>query len=146
MGEYFKQSKEAFTRNERRLAKQLSLMGEAHKDNMVRLDKEASTKIFQENNQKCKSNTVDLHGLYVPEALLRFDDAVQEVRDREGLSLRVIVGKGIHSDGKGPKIKPAIQDHAKSLGLPIEVDPLNDGCLVSSLFSYPRMYDTVLEG
>ncbi|KAG0692226.1 hypothetical protein DFH29DRAFT_817924, partial [Suillus ampliporus] len=132
MEECFKQSKEAFTRNERKLAKQLSLRGGAHKDNMMRLDKEASTKIFQENNQKCKPNTVDLHGLYVTEAKLHFNNAVQEVRDREGSSLRVIVGKGIHSDGAA-KIKPAVQEHGKSLGLHVEVDPLNDGCLIVSL-------------
>jgi hypothetical protein len=47
MEECFKKSREAFARNERRLAKELSLEGEAHKYNMVRLDKEASTKIFQ---------------------------------------------------------------------------------------------------
>ncbi|KIK47133.1 hypothetical protein CY34DRAFT_293087 [Suillus luteus UH-Slu-Lm8-n1] len=47
MKESFKQSREAFARNERGLAKQLSLRGEAYKDNMVRLNREASTKIFQ---------------------------------------------------------------------------------------------------
>ncbi|KAG2146397.1 uncharacterized protein EDB93DRAFT_473684 [Suillus bovinus] len=47
MGECFKQSREAFIRNERRLAKELSLKGEAHKDNMTRLNKAASTKIFE---------------------------------------------------------------------------------------------------
>lgn len=47
MEECFKLSREAFARNERALAKQLSLKGEAHKANMVRLDKEASTKIFR---------------------------------------------------------------------------------------------------
>ncbi|KAG0706029.1 hypothetical protein DFH29DRAFT_200029 [Suillus ampliporus] len=114
MEECFKQSREAFALNERKLAKQLSLRGEAYKDNMVRLDKEASTKIFQENNQKCKPNTVDLHGLHVPEALSYFEKAVQEAQEHRELLLRVIVGKGNHSDGNIPKIKPAIQARGES--------------------------------
>ncbi|KAG1816052.1 uncharacterized protein BJ212DRAFT_1356152 [Suillus subaureus] len=133
MEECFKQSREAFARNERALAKQLSLRGEAYKANMVRLDKEASTKIFQEHNQRHRSNTIDLHGLFVSEAKVYFDDAVQEVRDRGESLLRVIVGRGNHSENNIARIKPAIQEYGQSLGLGIEVDPLNNGCLVVSL-------------
>ncbi|KAG1885144.1 hypothetical protein F4604DRAFT_153365 [Suillus subluteus] len=133
MEECFKQSREAFARNERGLAKQLSLRGEAYKANMVRLDKEASTKIFQEHNQRHRSNTIDLHGLFVSEAKVYFDDAVQGVRDRGESLLHVIVGKGNHSENNIAKIKPAIQEYGQSLGLGVEVDPLNNGCLVVSL-------------
>jgi DNA-nicking Smr family endonuclease len=130
MKESFKQSREAFARNERGLAKQLSLRGEAYKDNMVRLNREASTKIFQGKrlmDEACRirqltssliqsiikfvvvlmkhaavrrfsqrhigSNTIDLHGLFVPEAKLYFDNAVRGARDRGETSLYVIVGK-----------------------------------------------------
>jgi len=130
MAEYFRQSQEAFARNEKRLAKELSLEGQVHKENMVRLNKEASAKIFQENNQTCPPNTVDLHGLYVTEAELYFKRAFQQVQDRGESSLRVIVGKGNHSDGNTPKIKPAIKVLGKSLGLTVDVDPLNEGCLI----------------
>ncbi|KAG1752990.1 hypothetical protein EDB19DRAFT_2035542 [Suillus lakei] len=149
MEECFKQSREAFARNERGLAKQLSLRGGAHKDNMVRLDKEASTKIFQENNpvcgcsseerrcptlfRKCRFNVVDLHGLYVEEAKLYFHDAIRGVRDLGESSIRVIVGKGNHSLNNIPRVKPAIQEYGESLGLGVEVDPHNDGCFVVSL-------------
>jgi hypothetical protein len=47
MAECFHQSKEAFTSNQKRLAKELSIMGRAHKENMVRLNEEASAKIFE---------------------------------------------------------------------------------------------------
>jgi hypothetical protein len=47
MAECFRQSRDAFARNEKKLAKDLSLMGQAHKENMVRLNKEASAKVFQ---------------------------------------------------------------------------------------------------
>ncbi|KAG2750762.1 hypothetical protein P692DRAFT_20403156 [Suillus brevipes Sb2] len=130
MGKCFKERNEARARNEHQRAKELTQRGEAHKANMTLLDKEASAKIFQENNQK-RRNEVDLHGLYVAEARSYFDNCVQGARDREESSLRVIVGN--HSDNNTPKIKPAIQAHGKSLGLSIEVDPRNDGCLIVSL-------------
>ena len=47
MAKCFDESKAAFTRNEKGLAKELSLTGLAHKADMVRLNKEASAKIFQ---------------------------------------------------------------------------------------------------
>jgi len=130
MAEYFSESKQAFDRNEKRRAKELSLMGQAHKENMVRLDKEASAKIFQGMNWQIDServaltriinlilqrttefvvfcrgrqyliffsqnvgpNTVDLHGLYVQEAKLYFEEAVQNIWNR-AQPLRVIVGR-----------------------------------------------------
>jgi DNA-nicking Smr family endonuclease len=137
MEECFKQSREAFTRNEGGLAKQLSLRGEAYKNNMERLDKEASTRIFQEHNQRhAGSNTIDLHGQFVPEAKLHFSDTVQRIRDH-GIfsSLYVIVGKGNRSENNIAKLKPAIQEYATSLGLGVVVDPRNDGCLIVSLDS-----------
>ncbi|KAG1900677.1 uncharacterized protein F5891DRAFT_1109273 [Suillus fuscotomentosus] len=132
MGKCFKERNEAKARNDQQRAKELTQRGEAHRANMMLLDKEASAKIFQENNQN-RRNEVELHGLHVSEAEFYFDVSVQEARDREESSLRVIVGKGIHSENNIPKIKPAILAHAKSLGLPIEVDPRNEGCLIVSL-------------
>ncbi|KAJ8597237.1 DUF1771-domain-containing protein [Rhizopogon salebrosus TDB-379] len=130
MADCFRRSQEAFARNEKGLAKELSLEGKAHRENMERLNKEASAKIFQEYNRTCPPNTVDLHGLYVLEAELYFKSTCQQVQDRGESSLRVIVGKGNHSDGNAPKIKPAIMTLAKSLGMTVEVDPLNEGCLL----------------
>lgn len=130
----FKQSREAFARNERGLAKQLSLKGEAYKANMLRLDKEASMKIYEEYNQRhAGSNTIDLHGQFIPEAKAYFYDAVEGVRGREESSFRVIVGRGNHSEDNIARLKPAIQEYGRSLGLVVEVDPNNEGCLVVSL-------------
>lgn len=53
MGKCFKERNEARARNEHQRAKELTQRGEAHKVNMMLLDKEASAKIFQENNQVC---------------------------------------------------------------------------------------------
>ncbi|OJA10251.1 hypothetical protein AZE42_12618 [Rhizopogon vesiculosus] len=97
---------------------------------MLRFNEEASAKIFQENNQRCRPNTVDLHGLYVTEAEFYFKRAVQQVRESGESSLRVIVGKGNHSDDNIPKIKPAIQTLGENLGVTVTVDPTNNGCLI----------------
>ncbi|KAG1816050.1 uncharacterized protein BJ212DRAFT_208249 [Suillus subaureus] len=131
MRKCFKERDEAKARNERQRAKELTQRGKAHEVNMILLNKEASAKIFQENNQN-RRNEVDLHGLHVPEALSYFDISVQKARDLEESSLCVIVGKGNHSDNNAPKIKPAIQARGESLGLSIEVDPRNDGRLIVS--------------
>ncbi|KAG1802624.1 uncharacterized protein HD556DRAFT_1331119 [Suillus plorans] len=51
MGKCFKERNEAKARNDQQRAKELTQRGEAHRANMILLDKEASAKIFQENNQ-----------------------------------------------------------------------------------------------
>lgn len=135
MEECFKQRRSAIACNDQSLARRLFLRSEVYKDNMTRLNKEASMKVFQEHNQRhAGSNTIDLHGQRVSEAKLHFSDAVQRVlRDHGELSLYVIVGKGNHSENNVARIKPAIQEYATSLGLGVEVDPRNDGCLIVSL-------------
>ncbi|KAG1816049.1 uncharacterized protein BJ212DRAFT_208218 [Suillus subaureus] len=53
MGKCFKERSEAKARNEQQRAKELNKRGEVHRENMMLLNKEASAKIFQENNQVC---------------------------------------------------------------------------------------------
>ncbi|KAG1802622.1 uncharacterized protein HD556DRAFT_1488875 [Suillus plorans] len=133
MKKCFKQMDKASADNNERLAEELSLRGEAYKYNMVRLDKAASKKIFEENNPELGSDMIDLHRLFVSEAKLAFAKAVQELQNRGESSLRVIVGRGKHSENNIARIKPAIRKYGKRLGLRVEVDPLNAGRLVVSL-------------
>ncbi|KAG1870124.1 hypothetical protein DFJ58DRAFT_764762 [Suillus subalutaceus] len=53
MRKCLKERKGAKARNEQQRAKELNKRGKAHRVNMILLDKEASAKIFQENNQVC---------------------------------------------------------------------------------------------
>lgn len=133
MKECLKQSREAYADKNGGRAKKLSLKGDEHKDNMIRLNQEASTMIFEENNQGLRFDTIDLHRLFVSEAKLYFDDAVQKVRNHGEPTLHVIVGKGNHSENNIARIKPAIRKYGKRLGLRVKVDPLNVGRLVVSL-------------
>lgn len=62
-----------------------------------------------ENNRDSPPGTIDLHGLYVKEAIEKTEQAIMSAQaNREG-ELRVIVGKGIHSPGHHAKIKPAVE-------------------------------------
>lgn len=133
MEECLKQSRAAYANKNRGRAKEFSLMGKVHKVNMRRLNKAASMKIFEEHNQRLKFDTVDLHRLFVPEAKLYFDKAVQEVRNHGESSLCVIVGRGIHSKNNIARLRPAIRKYGKRLGLRVEVDRSDVGRLVVSL-------------
>ncbi|KAG1760493.1 hypothetical protein EDD22DRAFT_971046 [Suillus occidentalis] len=98
---------------------------------VVALMKHATVRRFSQ--RFAGSNTIDLHRLYVSEAKMYFDEAVQKFRDSGESLLFVIVGRGNHSENNDAKIKPAIQEYGISLGLGVEVDPHNDGRLVVSL-------------
>jgi len=62
-----------------------------------------------ENNKHSPPGTIDLHGLYVKEAIERTEAAIANAQRQGTDELRVIVGKGIHSQGHVAKIKPAVQ-------------------------------------
>ena len=81
--------------------------------------------------QDSKPGEIDLHGLYVKEAIARTDRAIEEAKQRGDSTIHLIVGtltdllslstgtfdthrlclgKGLHSKGGVAKIKPAIED------------------------------------
>lgn len=79
--------------------------------------------------QDSKPGEIDLHGLYVKEAIERTDYAIQDAKRRGDTEVHLIVGtlsfevsistvlyqfaaagKGLHSSGGVAKIKPAIEE------------------------------------
>ena len=58
-------------------AKQLSTEGHQHEAQRDQLNKQAADWIFQANNRVQPQGTIDLHGLYVQEAIDRTEDAVR---------------------------------------------------------------------
>lgn len=75
---------------------------------MINVDRVCADDV--ENNKQSPVGTIDLHGLYVKEAIERTEAAIAEGQRSGQGELRVIVGKGIHSQGHVAKIKPAVQD------------------------------------
>ncbi|KAG1752992.1 DUF1771-domain-containing protein [Suillus lakei] len=133
MGKCFQQSHEAYSRREGALAKELSEKGKQHERTMEALNAEASAWIFRENNSHRQPGELDLHGLYVKEAVSYSDKAIKEARQRGDSQIRFIVGKGLHSNGNVAKIKPALEDLMRQHNLPTEVDPHNAGVLIVQL-------------
>ncbi|KAH9176285.1 hypothetical protein EDB89DRAFT_2240568 [Lactarius sanguifluus] len=103
----------------------------AHESAMKELDKRAAKIIFRENNKNRKEGgKIDLHGLYVAEAVQFAKDQVETARSRGDEAVRYIVGKGLHSDAGGAKIRPALEDLFTKRGLTHSLDPKNAGVLV----------------
>ncbi|KAF8200863.1 hypothetical protein BJ912DRAFT_947450 [Pholiota molesta] len=86
---------------------------------------------------KHKPGEIDLHGLYVKEAISRADQAIQSAKLRGESQLNLIVGKGLHSSGGIAKIKPAIDDLIQKHQLTAELDPNNSGVLIVYLQPAP---------
>ncbi|KAI9428478.1 hypothetical protein H4582DRAFT_1831051, partial [Lactarius indigo] len=106
----------------------------ARESEMKELDKRAAKIIFRENNKnRGEGQMIDLHGLYVAEAIQVAKDQLQTARSRGDEVVRFIVGKGLHSDAGGAKIRPALEDFLTKRGLIHWLDPSNAGVLVVRL-------------
>jgi len=130
MAKCFEQSHQAYSAGDGAKAKELSNQGKEHQSKMEALNKEASDWIFVENNKDSKPGEIDLHGLYVKEAIAHTDQAIQEAKQRGDSEVHLIVGKGLHSPGGAAKIKPAIEDLMQTHQLVAELDPHNAGVLI----------------
>jgi hypothetical protein len=151
MARAFDASHRAYEAREGARAKELSNEGHVHKSEMERLNHEASEWIlilfFQsfrlwhpmlnastepaENNLDSQPGEVDLHGLFVKEAIEFTDKMIVRARQRGDTEVHLIVGKyllfavrycpstlislatrqlGLHSTSGHAKIKPAIEE------------------------------------
>ncbi|SJL10240.1 uncharacterized protein ARMOST_13624 [Armillaria ostoyae] len=100
---------------------------------MEQLNKEASNWIYLEKNHNRKPGEIDLHGLYVKEAITYTDAALEEAKLRGDSEIRLIVGKGSHSEGGEAKLRPAIMKLMRKYQLAAEFDLSNSGVLVVEL-------------
>ncbi|SJL06961.1 uncharacterized protein ARMOST_10303 [Armillaria ostoyae] len=92
MARCFIESREAYSRGDRAAAKVLSKQGKDHKQKMEQLNKEASNRIYLEKNRDRKPGEIDLHGLYVKEAIAYTDAALEEAKLRGDSEIRLIAG------------------------------------------------------
>ncbi|KAI0448168.1 hypothetical protein F4803DRAFT_496940 [Xylaria telfairii] len=108
---------EAYERGDGAAAKQLSNEGKQHAAEADALFDKASKIIFKENNRNATADAIDLHGLYVAEAVKQVETRVREDRGAGKTHLHVIVGQGHHSVDHIQRIKPAIEQLCENLGL-----------------------------
>jgi len=104
-----------------------------HRIAQQRLNREASIGLFKLYNRAQLPNRIDLHGQHVREAILSTDDVIKKIIQAGGSDLAIIVGKGLHTEGPVPRLKPAIMKHVQRLGHLVEVDLQNPGILLVSL-------------
>jgi hypothetical protein len=77
------------------------------------------------------SDTIDLHGLYVHESLIYAETFINQAERNGGPDrLRIIVGKGLHSQNFQAKLKPAIEKLIEKHHLAIDFDNHNAGVLL----------------
>ncbi|KZT10608.1 Smr-domain-containing protein [Laetiporus sulphureus 93-53] len=137
MARCFEESHAAYARKDGARAKELSIEGKAHQREMERLNAQASEWIFNENNKDREPGEVDLHGLFVKEALTFTERAINDARRRGTNKIHLIVGKGLHSSNGVAKLKPAIGELMQKQGLIAELDQNNSGVLIVNLDGHP---------
>eukprot|EP00744_Colponema_vietnamica_P008505 GILI01012128.1.p1 GENE.GILI01012128.1~~GILI01012128.1.p1 ORF type:complete len:146 (+),score=24.90 GILI01012128.1:291-728(+) len=106
--QYYQESQEAYQRKEGARAKELSLLGKEEERKMHEANQSAVQVIFESNNRTRPPNEIDLHGLFVKEAVEVMRKKLEESKRNGVKSLVVIVGRGNHSQNGIQKLKPAI--------------------------------------
>jgi DNA-nicking Smr family endonuclease len=122
--ELSRKSQEAYQQGDGARAHQLSEESKKHAQAADEWNKEASEYIFTQNNSdgRAPSNTIDLHGQYVPEAEDILRNTIARARSQNQTHLHVIVGKGNHSENHIQKIKPAVEKMCDEMGLAHRVE------------------------
>ncbi|KAG0636968.1 hypothetical protein HOY80DRAFT_1010961 [Tuber brumale] len=112
----FTASHEAYASGDRALAHALSQQGKQHGENMKAYNERAKNFIFCVNNADLPDDTVDLHGLYVEEAIDMLSRCIGRISHGEGLW--VIVGRGNHSVGRA-RLGPAVKRFCDEIGVQV---------------------------
>ncbi|KAH9061248.1 hypothetical protein EDB87DRAFT_405529 [Lactarius vividus] len=133
MTEAYSRAKSAQRMGDRWAAQEHRRRGDAHKSVMEELDKQAAKIIFRENNKDRGDGMVDLHRLYVAEAVRFAKEQLRSAKLKRDDVVYFIVGKGLHSDAGGAKIRPALENLCTEQGLDHSLHPNNAGVLVVRL-------------
>ncbi|KAI0971761.1 DUF1771-domain-containing protein [Xylaria arbuscula] len=118
----FDRAHQAYENGDGARAKQLSNQGKQHAAKADKLDADASNLIFVANNGNVDGDTIDLHGQHVQEAVNRLSARIRNDQENGQSHLHVIVGKGNHSVNHIQKLKPAVEDLCRELGLHYETE------------------------
>ncbi|KAM3940422.1 NEDD4-binding protein 2 [Leptodactylus fuscus] len=114
--ESFRKAAEAHTRGMKQVAAYYAQQGYLYGQKMKEENRRAAVHIFERANEYLlPENILDLHGLHVDEAMKHFRKVLQDKADEFKQNggkphLLVITGRGNHSQGGIPRIKPAVID------------------------------------
>ncbi|KAG9306484.1 hypothetical protein G9A89_008420 [Geosiphon pyriformis] len=123
------QAQKAYKSGNKRKAKDLSNKSKEHYRLMELYNKKAAEIIFSENNRHRNKDEIDLHGLFVKEALEYTEERIKLCKANRIDTLMIIVGKGNHSLNGIPKLKPAIGELVQKYQFRCTPNKPNSGCL-----------------
>jgi DNA-nicking Smr family endonuclease len=126
---YFAESQAAYRCGNRAVAKDLSEKGKAEQLLMEKYNDAAAMLYFERNNKFKPEDEIDLHGLFVKEAVIIVEKKIKQARLEKRKSLVFIVGVGNHSADGIVKLKPAIEKLITDYRLVCIPDKPNRGCL-----------------
>ncbi|KAA1097718.1 hypothetical protein PGT21_017845 [Puccinia graminis f. sp. tritici] len=120
--------------SQREQAQSLREEANRHKERRDHLNNKAAEWLYKENNKDLPSDTIDLHGLYVKEALTYAEKFIEKAQKKGRPDrLNFIVGRGLHSVNSKPQVKPAIEELVRKHQLAFEIHPRNPGIIVVHL-------------
>ncbi|KAG9467880.1 hypothetical protein GDO78_014105 [Eleutherodactylus coqui] len=114
--ESYRKAAEAHHRGMKQVAAYYAQQGYLYGQKMKEENQRAAVQIFERANEYLlPENILDLHGLHVDEAMKHLRKVLQEKTDEFKQNggkphLLVITGRGNHSQGGVPRIKPAVMD------------------------------------
>ena len=108
---------------------------------MRQLNALAAKYFFSKNNSERDPTVIDLHGLFVSEALEVLTQYISKIQrllsngqehlvlgsKSDVVHLKIITGKGKHSQSKGSRLRPAVISYLKSVGCTFSIDSHNSG-------------------
>ncbi|KAI8903682.1 DUF1771-domain-containing protein [Powellomyces hirtus] len=134
----YRRSQRAFQTGDKALAKELSTEGKLHAAEMDKYNELAASTAFAQCNPRNKGSStslsqLDLHGLFVKEALAKLEIHVRECRKAGVKTTTVITGRGSHSKDGIAKIKPAVEEFLKRERIKAIEDARNPGSVTLEL-------------
>lgn len=131
------QSQNAYKQGDKSEAKKLSEAAQQYKIEASKTNENAANYVFQQNNLDSSQEELDLHGLFVDEAEWIMKRRIYVgVKSNEPI-IKVIVGKGLHSEGHKAKLKPAMEDICEQYHLKHYLQSGNSGVMCISLENVP---------
>lgn len=90
----------------------------------------AAKTTFWQNNKESESDEIDLHGLYVKEAVVFLRHRLHSHVKSGESPLKIIVGKGKNSHNRTGRLRPAIEHELQEARLHYWIDKTNEGIIV----------------
>lgn len=127
---YSQQSRDAYSAGDHSSARHFSTLSKQQWEEYHRLNALVEIEAFELHNPTYPGDLsrIDLHGLFVKEAIVRIQRHVKLCKNAGIQRTLVITGRGLHSKEGTAKLKPAIRELCVREGLKVIPDESNEGC------------------